>query len=175
VHQAGRRDTLLGLRQTLVQTRPQPMQKRINQQSHNFRDVYGLLSRPYPPWSQHASPRSPSIPSLISHGTINGAARGSAHHQPAAAFATSPSNKVKDRYEHASVSFASDRSAALRVVFHASCSLDRQASQPMIGPLPPRLWLAGMPARPPGVHPVANAAQVEIRHQPWRLDNRSYR
>jgi hypothetical protein len=47
VHQAGRRDTLLGLCQTLLQTRPQPMQKRINQQSQSFRDIYGSLSRPY--------------------------------------------------------------------------------------------------------------------------------
>jgi len=47
--------------------------------------------------SQHSSPRSPSRPSFTSHGTMSNAATGSAHHQPAAAFATKPSSSVRDR------------------------------------------------------------------------------
>jgi putative ABC transport system ATP-binding protein len=47
--------------------------------------------------SQHASPETPSRPSRTSHGTMSNAATGSAHHQPAAAFATSPRSSVKDK------------------------------------------------------------------------------
>ena len=66
-----------------------------------------------PPGPEHPSPCSPSSPSRTSHGTIKSAQPGSAHHHPDAALAPSPNSRVNDKYEHASVSFASARSAAL--------------------------------------------------------------
>ena len=44
--------------------------------------------------SEHPSARSPSCPSLMSHGTMRTAATGSAHHQPSDALATSPRSNV---------------------------------------------------------------------------------
>src|SRR5690606_38612630 len=79
----------------------------------------GRCSRVVYSHESHTSPLSPSRPSLTSHGTMRSAATGSAHHQPAAALATRPSRSVKDRYEHASVSLASARSAALPSSFAA--------------------------------------------------------
>jgi hypothetical protein len=50
---------------------------------------------------------------------MKSAATGSAHHQPAKAFATKPKSNVKERYEQASVSLASARSAALLIAVAA--------------------------------------------------------
>jgi hypothetical protein len=50
-----------------------------------------------PQSSQHASPRSPSTPSLVMIGAITSPATGSAHHHPATAFRSNPPKRIADR------------------------------------------------------------------------------
>lgn len=52
---------------------------------------------------QQASPRRASSPSRAAKAAITRAASGSAHHQPSAEFATSPTSSTPDRYEHSNV------------------------------------------------------------------------
>jgi hypothetical protein len=47
--------------------------------------------------SEHARPRTPSIPSSVMMGTMTRAANGSAHHKPKKALSSKPTRRIDDR------------------------------------------------------------------------------
>lgn len=47
--------------------------------------------------SEHARPRTPSIPSFVMMGTMIRAANGSAHHNPKKALSSKPTSRIDDR------------------------------------------------------------------------------
>jgi hypothetical protein len=61
----------------------------------------------HPQESQHALPRSPSMPSLTIMGTITSAAAGSAHHHPSCALRRRPPRRIAERYVQNSACLAS--------------------------------------------------------------------